>query len=145
MAKDKGGTSDPFCVIRYGASTVSPLSRRSGVYSTLFDLPLISAIVWTLQVTSPTIPRTLNPVWSSGSETEARLEMKLFDSRGLASQKVELIVWDKDRIGKEYLGEVSIGLEEAWGNPQDWVGGVPPVGLDDEDNKVILIASVRRQ
>lgn len=88
------------------------------------------------------MPRTLNPVWSVGGEGEqgngiageAKLEVKVFDSRGLGSQKIELVVWDKDRIGKEYLGEVSIGLEEAWGS--EWKSGAPPVGLDDQDNKV---------
>lgn len=79
-----------------------------------------------------TVPKSLNPIW----DDTAKLEVKVYDSRGFGRERIECVLWDKDRVGREYLGEVSIGLDNAWGSPQDWPGGVPPVGFDDEDNKV---------
>lgn len=86
------------------------------------------------QITSPAVHKNLNPVFEGSSE--AKLEVKVYDSPGFGRERIEIVLWDKDRVGREYLGEVSIGLAEAWGSQQDWVGGVPPVGLDDESNKV---------
>lgn len=42
---------------------------------------------------------------------------------------LELIVWDKDLVKKEYLGEASLEL-------QDWFGDKPAKAYDDPDNKV---------
>lgn len=117
VGRDANGTSsDPFCVLRCAEA----------------------------RVTGPTCYKTLNPVWGTGGEQgqidgvggESKLEVKLFDSRGLGRERIEVVLWDRDRIGKQYLGEVSLGIEDWWGDRQTWTGGVPPVGLTDPDNKV---------
>lgn len=119
VARDRNGTSDPFVVIRCAEH----------------------------RVTGPTIEKCLNPVWGAGGEVggiegaggESKLEVKLWESRGLGRELIEIVIWDKDKIGKQYLGEVSLGLEQWWGDRSGWVGGVPPVGFYDKDSKVRLI------
>ncbi|GAA5892606.1 hypothetical protein JCM8208_005861 [Rhodotorula glutinis] len=118
VAKDKNGFSDPYVVIRYGAS----------------------------RVTSPTVPKSLNPVWGPGGESgdmsgvggEAKLELKLHDCLALGQERVEVVCWDRDRVGSEYLGELSIGLDEWWGRDKSqWRDGQPPVGFHDAENKPV--------
>ncbi|KAH6889598.1 phosphatidylserine decarboxylase-domain-containing protein [Coprinopsis sp. MPI-PUGE-AT-0042] len=82
IAKDRGGTSDPFVVC-------SLLSTR---YNT------------------PVSKKTLNPTYAASTATfDFPLYASLQDKLGV----LELIVWDKDTFGKDYLGEVGIPLE-AW-------------------------------
>ncbi|GAA5995795.1 uncharacterized protein JCM10292_004753 [Rhodotorula paludigena] len=118
VAKDKNGLSDPYVVMRYGQS----------------------------RVTSPTVKDSLNPVWRFAGERghqdgvagEAKLECKLFDCRALPHERVEIVTWDRDRIGSEYLGEISLGLEDWWGRDETkWQNGIPPVGFFDADNKPV--------
>ncbi|BGP50687.1 phosphatidylserine decarboxylase [Rhodotorula kratochvilovae] len=118
VAKDKNGLSDPYVVIRYGSA----------------------------RVTSPTVHKSLNPVWGAGGESgdlsgvggEAKLEFKLHDCVALGHERVEIVCWDKDRVGSEYLGEISVGLEDWWGHDKGaWKDGVPPVGFFDAENKPI--------
>ncbi|TNY17094.1 phosphatidylserine decarboxylase-domain-containing protein [Rhodotorula diobovata] len=118
VAKDKNGLSDPYVVIRYGPS----------------------------RVTGPTVQKSLNPVWGSGGESgdlsgvagEAKLELKLHDCLALGQERVEVVCWDKDRVGSEYLGELSLGLDEWWGSDRtQWKDGQPPVGLHDSENKPV--------
>lgn len=108
------------------------------------------------QITSPTCYKTLNPVWSStpaspsaesdagdGIAGEARLTVKVFDSPALGRERIECVLWDKDRFGKkDFLGEVSLGFPDCWGSEGVWDGGVPPVGFADPDNRVSGRASV---
>ncbi|GAA5866341.1 hypothetical protein JCM1840_004090 [Sporobolomyces johnsonii] len=117
VAKDRNGLSDPYCVIRYGPA----------------------------RATSPTVPKSLNPVWGSGGESgaaegaggEAKLELKVYESLGLARERIEIICWDRDRLKSEYLGEVSLGVGDWWGSAAEWKEGKPPVGFFDEDNKPV--------
>jgi phosphatidylserine decarboxylase len=88
------------------------------------------------QVTSPTVAKSLNPSWESLGAGEAKLEAKVYDSRNLGRQPVEIIIWDKDRVGKEYLGEVNLGLHDWWGPRSSWHDNAPPIGFSDDDNKV---------
>jgi len=60
---------------------------------------------------------------------------------GLARERIEIVCWDKDRVGSEYMGEVSLSLEDWWGNElKDLESESPPVGFVDEANKVSLIS-----
>ncbi|GAA5867646.1 hypothetical protein JCM3774_001544 [Rhodotorula dairenensis] len=117
IAKDKNGLSDPYLVIRYGP----------------------------FRTTSPTASKTLNPVWVTGGESgavdgaagEAKLEVKIYDSLAFGLERIEIVGWDRDRVGSEYLGEVSLGLEDWWGPQKDWEDGVPPYGFYDDRNRPI--------
>lgn len=51
-------------------------------------------------------------------------------------ERIEIVGWDRDRVSSEYLGEISIGLEDWWGSPDEWQDGVPPFGFFDDQNKV---------
>ncbi|KAI5474290.1 phosphatidylserine decarboxylase [Pseudohyphozyma bogoriensis] len=125
LARDRNGLSDPFPVLRYGKD----------------------------RITGPTVEKCLNPVWaSSGSSStasasakeasatgagiggEAALSVKVYESRAFGRERVEIVLWDRDRVGREYLGEVSLGVGEWWGSSETWEDGVPPVGLTDEKN-----------
>ncbi|GAA5985204.1 hypothetical protein JCM10908_002568 [Rhodotorula pacifica] len=98
-----------------------------------------------LQTTTPTASKTLNPVWVTGGESgaidgaagEAKLEVKVYDSLAFGMERIEIVGWDRDRVGSEYLGEISIGLEDWWGPQQEWEDGVPPFGFYDDRNKPI--------
>ncbi|CDR45926.1 RHTO0S11e06370g1_1 [Rhodotorula toruloides] len=118
VAKDKNGLSDPYLVMRFGPH----------------------------RVTSPIVPKTLNPVWGAGGETgslegvggEAKLELKLFDCLALGYERIEIVCYDKDRLGSEYMGELSLGLEDWWGrDAKKWKDEKPPVGFHDNENEPI--------
>ncbi|GAA5933666.1 hypothetical protein JCM10213_008562 [Rhodosporidiobolus nylandii] len=118
VAKDKNGLSDPYVVIRYGPT----------------------------RVTSPTVHKSLNPVWGSvdpssssleGVAGEAKLELPIYDSLAFGRERVEIVCWDRDRVGSEYLGEVSLGLGEWWGPQKGWQEGRPPVGFSDAENQPV--------
>ncbi|BGP26769.1 phosphatidylserine decarboxylase [Rhodotorula toruloides] len=118
VAKDKNGLSDPYLVMRFGPH----------------------------RVTSPVAPKTLNPVWAAGGETgslegvggEAKLELKLFDCLALGYERIEIVCYDKDRLGSEYMGELNLGLEDWWGSDaKKWKDEKPPVGFHDIGNEPI--------
>ncbi|GAA5860151.1 hypothetical protein JCM8547_009204 [Rhodosporidiobolus lusitaniae] len=111
VAKDRNGLSDPYVVVRYGNA----------------------------RITSPTVPKSLDPSWDAppSGAGEAKLEFPLYDSLALGRERVEIVCWDKDRVGSEYLGEVSLGLGEWWGGREGWKEGKPPLGFFDEENKPI--------
>ncbi|KAJ3490898.1 hypothetical protein NLJ89_g11391 [Agrocybe chaxingu] len=106
LAKDRGGTSDPFVV-------VSVLNTRHQ---------------------TPVIKRTLNPVYTPKDATfEFPIYLSLADRLGV----VEFIVWDKDMLKKDYLGEVSLSLEDWFvekGEKKDVV-----YGFDDPANQPISL------
>ncbi|KAK4046935.1 phosphatidylserine decarboxylase [Microbotryomycetes sp. JL201] len=114
-AKDRGGTSDPFLVMRFGGT----------------------------RVTSPTISKTLNPVWSAttaptsldSSATAAILEANVYESIAFGRERVEIVAWDKDKLGKEYLGEVSVSFEDFFGPVADWQDHPPPIDFNDPYNE----------
>lgn len=123
VAKDRNGLSDPFVVVRYGGKRVQ----------------------------SSTVKKSLNPVWATegdshgtsgvgeggggGNGGEAKLQIEVFEESNWR-EKVEIIIWDSDRVGKQYLGEISLGLTDAFGSPEEWKNGVPSVDFFDELNTV---------
>ncbi|EEP75333.1 conserved hypothetical protein [Uncinocarpus reesii 1704] len=52
---------------------------------------------------TPTIPRSLNPEWNVS-----------FDLPVVGVPLLECVCWDKDRFGKDYMGEFDIPLEEIF-------------------------------
>ncbi|KAK3403478.1 phosphatidylserine decarboxylase-domain-containing protein [Sordaria brevicollis] len=55
--------------------------------------------------TTSTIPKTLDPIWN---------EHYQFPINGTSSLNLAGICWDKDRFGKDYLGEFELALDEAF-------------------------------
>jgi phosphatidylserine decarboxylase len=56
---------------------------------------------------TPTINKTLNPEWKT-----------CFDMPLTDVPLVECICWDRDRFGKDYMGEFDIAVEEIFANGQ---------------------------
>lgn len=58
---------------------------------------------------TPAINKTLNPEWYTS-----------FDLPILGTQSllIEAVCWDKDRFGKDYLGEFDVALEDIFANGQ---------------------------
>ncbi|KZT23286.1 hypothetical protein NEOLEDRAFT_1180161 [Neolentinus lepideus HHB14362 ss-1] len=84
---------------------------------------------------TPVAKRSTNPIYP---EKEATFDFPIYLSLAEKLGVVELIIWDKDMIKKDYLGEVSLPLE-------DWFRGRPALGFDDPDNKPFsaLVVSTR--
>jgi len=82
--------------------------------------------------TTSAIPKTLNPVW------ETYFDFPLDHKAGSCS--LEVICWDKDRFGKDYLGEFGVDLTEVIRGHR--------ISLDDPQNEPIwyaLCSSSRRK
>jgi phosphatidylserine decarboxylase len=77
--------------------------------------------------------KTLNPTYTPKDATfDFPLYLSLADKLGV----MEFVVWDKDMLSKEYLGEVALPLDD-WFLEKD---GTPrPYAWDDANNKVCLI------
>lgn len=58
---------------------------------------------------TPAITKTLNPEWNQSFDLPIV---------GLQSLLLEAVCWDKDRFGKDYLGEFAIPLDEIFANGQ---------------------------
>ncbi|OBZ66242.1 Phosphatidylserine decarboxylase proenzyme 3 [Grifola frondosa] len=76
---------------------------------------------------TPVSKRTINPDYSAKDATfDFPIYLSLADKLGV----VELVIWDKDVLKKDYLGEVSIPLE-------DWFRDGNAFPFDDLNNKAI--------
>jgi len=51
------------------------------------------------------VPKSLNPEWNEIIELPVT---------GLHSLLLEVVCWDKDRFGKDYMGEFSLPLEDIF-------------------------------
>ena len=58
---------------------------------------------------TPTVSKNLNPEWNVCFDL-------LID--GIQSALLEAVCWDRDRFGKDYLGEFDVVLEEIFANGQ---------------------------
>ena len=56
---------------------------------------------------TPAISKTLNPEWN------VSFDLPIV---GLQSLLLEAVCWDKDRFGKDYLGEFALPLDEIFSN-----------------------------
>jgi phosphatidylserine decarboxylase len=56
---------------------------------------------------TPTISKTLNPEWN------VTFDLPLVGAQSLL---LEAVCWDKDRFGKDYLGEFHIAVEDIFTN-----------------------------
>jgi phosphatidylserine decarboxylase len=75
---------------------------------------------------TPVSKKNTNPTYDPKDATfDFPIYLSLADKLGV----VELVIWDKDMLTKEYLGEVAILLE-------DWFGEDNAYAFDDPNNKV---------
>ena len=75
---------------------------------------------------TPVAKRTVNPTYSPKDATfDFPIHLSLADKLGV----VELVVWDKDMLKKDYLGEAWIPLE-------DWFRDGNAFAFEDMNNKV---------
>lgn len=58
---------------------------------------------------TPTISKTLNPEWN------VSFDLPIV---GAESLLLEAVCWDRDRFGKDYLGEFDVAVEEIFSNGQ---------------------------
>ena len=58
---------------------------------------------------TPTISKTLNPEWHVSFDIPIT---------GSNSFLLEAVCWDKDRFGKDYLGEFDVALEDIFADGQ---------------------------
>jgi len=97
-SKDKNGFSDPLAS--------SFLSKKSS-YS-VFSRFVVVTVLNSRQQT-PVAKRTLNPVYSP---KDATFDFPLYLSTADKLGALELVVWDKDVLSKDYLGEAALLLED---------------------------------
>jgi hypothetical protein len=76
-----------------------------------------------------------------GAAGEAKLEVSLYDSLALGRERIEIVCWDRDRVGSEYMGEVSLGMEDWWSYSREKKNEKPAIGFYDEANKVRFLSS----
>ena len=58
---------------------------------------------------TPTISKNLNPEWHVSFDLPVT---------GVQTLLLEAVCWDKDRMGKDYLGEFDVALEDIFENGQ---------------------------
>ena len=54
---------------------------------------------------TPSISKNLNPVWNV-----------TFDMPVIGVPLLQFVCWDKDRFGKDYMGEFDLALEDVFAN-----------------------------
>lgn len=90
--------------------------------------PFVVVSVLSMRHQTPVAKRTLNPVYNP---KDATFEFPLYLSLADKLVGVELVVWDKDMLSKEYLGEVALSLE-SWFRGE---GEENVLGFDEPGNK----------
>ncbi|ETW83451.1 hypothetical protein HETIRDRAFT_474586 [Heterobasidion irregulare TC 32-1] len=86
--------------------------------------PFVVVSVLSNRQQTPVLKRTTNPIYPAKDATfNFPIYLSLADKLGV----VELVVWDKDMLKKEYLGEVGLPLEDWFKN------GI--YAFDDPDNE----------
>ncbi|KAL0953106.1 hypothetical protein HGRIS_004377 [Hohenbuehelia grisea] len=96
-----------------------------------FSDPFVVASVLSTRHQTSVSKRTVNPTYAAKDATfDFPLYLSLAEKLGVA----ELIVWDKDLMKKDYLGEVAIPLED-WFTDRSNPSGVRPYAFDDPGNQ----------
>ncbi|KAL0573319.1 phosphatidylserine decarboxylase [Marasmius crinis-equi] len=107
-ASSGSGMEAPTALLRVQIVGCSNLLAKD---SNGFSDPFVTVTLGHTKFQTPAISRTLNPIYDTKETT--------FDfpvgNGGLGA--LELVVWDKDLVGKDYLGEVALGPED-WFDPQ---------------------------
>jgi phosphatidylserine decarboxylase len=90
-----------------------------------FSDPFVVVSVLSTRQQTPVSKRNVNPTYAP---KDATFDFPLYHSLADKLGSVELVVWDKDMIKKDYLGEVALPLD-------DWFKGGRARAFDDPDNK----------
>lgn len=88
--------------------------------------PFVVVSVLNTRHHTPVIKRTLNPTYPS---KDATFDFPIYASLADKLGAIEVVVWDKDLVSKDYLGEVAILLE-------DWFVDGRTFGFNDTGNTV---------
>jgi phosphatidylserine decarboxylase len=125
IGADKNGKSDPFVVVRVGDRKVESEVVKASLNPAWGDVP-------------PPTTTEQGPSWNCDGESRRPvLVERMLRSDEVAQQRIEIVIWDKDKFKKDYLGEVSLGVQEWFGKA--WDGrdeGDVPVDLADPNNLV---------
>lgn len=106
-----------------------------------FDIPspelivFLSFVVVSLLSTrhqTPVCKRTLQPTYAA---KDATFDFPLYLSLAEKLGALEFVVWDKDMLKKDYLGEISLPLDD-WFVDRGSDDGVRPFAFEDAKNKV---------
>lgn len=100
-----------------------PRRRRRSTLTFLFSFVVVSVLNSRQQ--TPVSKRTINPIYNP---KDATFDFPLYLSTADKLGALELIVWDKDVLTKDYLGEAALPLE-------DWFVE-RPFAFDDPTNIV---------
>ncbi|TXT04887.1 hypothetical protein VHUM_03970 [Vanrija humicola] len=99
VVKDRNGFSDPFVSILLAPST---------------------------RYTTPVVKRSLNPIFPAAQST---FDFPIYLSLAgvIGGRGLEGVVWDKDLMRKEYMGELFVGVDQWFssGSPRLWAEDLP--------------------
>ncbi|KAJ7675176.1 phosphatidylserine decarboxylase-domain-containing protein [Mycena rosella] len=90
-----------------------------------FSDPFVVASLLRTRVHTPVAKKTLNPLYAA---KDATWDLPVYLSAAEALGVLELVVWDKDVLRKDYLGEAGIAVEDWFaGRAKAWedAGNVP--------------------
>jgi phosphatidylserine decarboxylase len=91
-----------------------------------FNNRFVVVSVLSTRLQTPVLKRNTNPVYPAKDATfDFPIYLSLADKLGV----VELVVWDKDMLKKEYLGEVALPLD-------DWFRQEGVYAFNDPNNQV---------
>lgn len=102
------------------------MSPLKGTLRTLLWSSFVVVSVLSTRFQTPVSKKTLNP---SFAPTDATFDFPIYLSLADKLGVVELVIWDKDVLKKEYLGEASLPLD-------DWFREDGVFAFDDPNNKV---------
>jgi phosphatidylserine decarboxylase len=124
VAKDRSGFSDP-CVPTIPLSIPTDLRCHHPHLHSSHSFVNVSILSTRFQ--TPVCRRTLSPVFTA---KDATFDFPIYISLSEKLGVLEFVVWDKDMLRKEYLGEYALPLDE-------WFRG-NVFAYDDLDNQVRL-------
>jgi phosphatidylserine decarboxylase len=119
LAKDRNGFSDPYDLLSFSKHTHHNECR------------FVVVSILNKRFRTPAIKRTTQPIYTKDATFDFPLYMSLADKLGV----VEIVVWDKDMLKKDYLGEVALPLED-WFVDRSKGDKDRPFAFEDPGNQV---------
>lgn len=114
-AKDRNGFSDPCVAIE---CIMLPIL-------TVCSIRFVTVTVLGTKHHTAVCKKTVNPEYEP---KDATFDFPIYSSLAHQLASVELVVWDKDMLTKDYLGEISVTLE-------DWFDGRRALGFTEPENE----------